>query len=629
MDNDSSLPPVSRVASRATRRIVPLVLVAFFMLVASASAHYVGASTTCTATGNTVTFYWSDFTSGTGNGGENTPTWQILYTPTGGSQITYTGQVTFPGATYTLVVPIEGLAGSLVASSTWTPSQTTDGYSGSQSFDLTVGSCPVSTAIATTASAGSAAGMPMTDTAVLSGGAPAPNAPTGTITFSLYSASDTSCSTALKTVTSTVDGDGSYTSPPVTESTAGAYQWVASYSGDANNTASAEMCGQPSEQTTLVPPPTIVTTPSGSVTAGGSVSDQATLSAGDSPTGTITFKLYGPNDSSCSTAIQTATVPVTTGDGTYSTPSYTLSTAGTYYWTASYSGDAKNPSVSEGCGAEQVVVTPPGTPPCTPGSPGCTPLPCTPGSPGCTPTPCTPGSPGCTPVPCTPPSGSPPSGTPPASCASPTIVTKASPGGPAPFKISDQAVLSGGNAPTGTITFSLYPAGSTCTAALYTSTPVKVSGNGTYSSPVLTETKVGTFQWVASYSGDANNKAVSDGCGQKAEQVTTTKVGPLCTSFHVPLLGRFGQTIYKTFKARVTSLDVKSVTFYLDGKKLKTMTKSHGGFFTITIGLSKVGKGLHTVKARVILKDKSCKPIIKHGSFVHATINHYSSTRKT
>ncbi len=43
----------------------------------------------------------------------------------------------------------------------------------------------------------------------------------------------------------------------------------------------------------------IVTQASPSVTVGGQVTDTATLTGGTSPTGTLTFVLYGPDDATC------------------------------------------------------------------------------------------------------------------------------------------------------------------------------------------------------------------------------------------------------------------------------------------------------------------------------------------
>src|SRR2546427_7610722 len=70
--------------------------------------------------------------------------------------------------------------------------------------------------------------------------------------------------------------------------------WVASYSGDANNTAAGPTaCADPAEQVVVTKAgPALSTTASGSVAAGGTVSDVAHLSGGTNPTGKITFKLY-------------------------------------------------------------------------------------------------------------------------------------------------------------------------------------------------------------------------------------------------------------------------------------------------------------------------------------------------
>src|SRR5256885_13048675 len=88
--------------------------------------------------------------------------------------------------------------------------------------------------------------------------------------------------------------------------------------------------------------PSISTTASGSVAAGGSVSDTGHLTSGTNPSGTITFNLYGPDDATCGGAvIFSSTVPVS-GNGDYSSASFTANVAGTYRWTASYSGDANN-----------------------------------------------------------------------------------------------------------------------------------------------------------------------------------------------------------------------------------------------------------------------------------------------
>jgi hypothetical protein len=106
--------------------------------------------------------------------------------------------------------------------------------------------------------------------------------------------------------------------------------------------------------------PTIVTT-STNATVGSAITDAATLggTANDQSGGTagaggtITFKLYGPTDSGCtSTPIFTSSPVTVSGNGNYGPVSFTPTQgAGSYKWIATYSGDPGNASVTEVCGA--------------------------------------------------------------------------------------------------------------------------------------------------------------------------------------------------------------------------------------------------------------------------------------
>ncbi|HEX7275821.1 MAG TPA: hypothetical protein VF244_00460, partial [Acidimicrobiales bacterium] len=81
--------------------------------------------------------------------------------------------------------------------------------------------------------------------------------------------------------------------------------------------------------------PTLVTQASASgFPVGVNLFDVATLGGGESPTGTITFNLFGPDDATCAeppTFVSNVTV---NGNGNYQSDSFTSSEAGTYQWVA-------------------------------------------------------------------------------------------------------------------------------------------------------------------------------------------------------------------------------------------------------------------------------------------------------
>jgi hypothetical protein len=88
-----------------------------------------------------------------------------------------------------------------------------------------------------------------------------------------------------------------------------------------------------------------------SVALGEAIADVATLSGGSSPTGTMTFQLFGPNDGTCSGApIKTFPLNVH-GNATYITGPFTPPAPGAYNWVVTYSGDAANVGLSSICGA--------------------------------------------------------------------------------------------------------------------------------------------------------------------------------------------------------------------------------------------------------------------------------------
>jgi hypothetical protein len=107
--------------------------------------------------------------------------------------------------------------------------------------------------------------------------------------------------------------------------------------------------------------PTLSSSATANVALGATAKDTATLSGGSSPTGTITFCVYGPSDPGCTAApVATSTASVH-GDGGYGSASFTPAQAGTYHWIASYGGDGNNNTAggTGGAAGESTVVTAP------------------------------------------------------------------------------------------------------------------------------------------------------------------------------------------------------------------------------------------------------------------------------
>jgi hypothetical protein len=87
--------------------------------------------------------------------------------------------------------------------------------------------------------------------------------------------------------------------------------------------------------------------------------DVAHLSGAIAPFGTITFSLYGPDDTTCSRPPLFTTTTAVMGNGDYRSTPFVAGQAGTYRWVASYTGDAMNNGVGPtacGLSAETTVV---------------------------------------------------------------------------------------------------------------------------------------------------------------------------------------------------------------------------------------------------------------------------------
>jgi len=336
--------------------------------------------------------------------------------------------------------------------------------SGCQDEPIVIGQAQ--SVITTVPSAGGPVGTAITDTATLSGGFN----PTGTVTFALFEPGDAACAgPPLFTSTNPLSGRTAGSDAFVTAAV-GEYRWIATYNGDANNAGIASGC-QDEPVTVTKAAPSIATTPSAGGPVGTAISDTATLSGGFNPTGTVTFELFPPGDSTCGgTPAFISTRPLL--GGVASSGSYETSAAGTYHWAAIYNGDVSNTTVSSGCQTEPVTTTP----------------------------------------------------------ASLTITTVPSAGGPVGATIFDTATVNGGSNPTGTVTFALYPPADTACAGVPVFTSANPLSGGGASSDSFTPAVAGTYRWIATYGGDADNAAASSGCqdepvviGQVQSAVITTR----------------------------------------------------------------------------------------------------------
>ncbi|HET8752392.1 MAG TPA: DUF11 domain-containing protein, partial [Gaiellaceae bacterium] len=249
--------------------------------------------------------------------------------------------------------------------------------------------------------------------------------------------------------------------------TAGTYYFRAFYSGDNNNTGPVSSACTDEELTVNPNTPSIGTTLShDSITVGGTVHDSATLTGEtQDASGTVEYRWYS-SLSDCQAGTYDTPGGTSAGDVTVTDGSVpdsndvTFNNAGTYYFRAFYSGDNNNDGASSACSEEVLQV----------------------------------------------------------SKASPSIETLQDPAsGSAGDTYKDKATLSGtvNQDETDRITWNLYP-NNDCTGTSLDTETLSINDNGTFETPTGVKLDTpGTYYWVASYSGDSNNLAVSSGCADE------------------------------------------------------------------------------------------------------------------
>jgi hypothetical protein len=433
-----------------------------------------------------------------------------------------------------------------------------------------------------------------------------------TVTFTLYGPNDATCTGtpafSPAPVAYPVAG-GSVASPAFTPTQPGTYRWVAAYSGDVDNAPVTGLCNAANETTVVSrAAPTIATVASPDIVLGsGTLTDVATVSGRTTPVAgaTITWRLFGPNDATCTGTPAFAPAPVSypVAGGPVTSPAFTPTQPGSYSWVAAYSGDANNAPVTGPCNAanETTVVT----------------------------------------------------------RAAPTIATVASADVVlGAGTLTDSATVSGRITPVAgaTVDFRLYgPNNATCTGApVFTSLNVAypVTG-GAVSSGAYTPASPGTYRWVASYSGDDNNAPVAGACNDAREFVAVTSPPPgtppppppattppppattttpppppasgvvpetvVCTTPPGPapaggeLCARGAATISgrtgcqgTAFNVTVSGREIEQVVFTLDGKIVRVLSKPNSGSrWTLPVNPKAMRNGVHRVLARTIFTKQS------------------------
>jgi hypothetical protein len=328
---------------------------------------------------------------------------------------------------------------------------------------LTVPAVAAAATLSIVEPSGAVIGQPITAKALLEG-------ETGSvdITFEVFGPGDATCSgpAAGSEGPISVPGEGVSAAVAFTPLLAGDYNWTAHFTGATEPFAPCSSIASNVTKAT----PTLADSAS-SAALGASIQDEAILSGGYEPGGTVTFTVFGPGDTSCTEPLALpSTVQLVAGHAV--SDAFSPPESGEYRWVASYSGDSNNVTASTTCGS---------------------------------------------------PAGTSVVGT----------VASSLAGGAAGARVGNPigatARIETAGVPSGTVTFKAFSPGDTnCSNAPAFTSTVAVSGTGPVRSAEFVPKRVGAFRWTTSYSGDQNHLAAASACGAMTSPVS--QASPSITS---------------------------------------------------------------------------------------------------
>jgi hypothetical protein len=281
--------------------------------------------------------------------------------------------------------------------------------------------------------------------------------PTGAVTVRLFAPDDPSC-TGTPALEQEFPFNGAwsvniYASIASTDAL-GVWKWQADYPGDDLNEAVALPCGQTYVDVGKAQPSLAAGVSPSSTEVGADVSVGGSLTGGYQPEGSVTVRLFGPGDDSCSSPVETRDVAIAT-DGGFGT-AFTLAAVGSWRMTAEYAGDDFNYPASAACGQMVALATK----------------------------------------------------------ATPSLVAAASPTTAEPgTTLQAFTLVYGGYGPTGRVAFRLYgPSDTSCAGLPAYIEEAEVAGSSAHTTTGFVAPSEGTWRWTATYLGDDNNNVIASPC---------------------------------------------------------------------------------------------------------------------